>query len=287
LDFAVDVFDVSTWKKSATIPVCPSPLSPEVLRGKILFYTALQPMVGARWISCSSCHPDGDPDGRTWQNAEGLRNTMSLAGMAWTHPIHWSADRDEVQDFEHTVRSPLMRGRGLVDGPLHASLDKPNKGLSKDLDALAAYSNTHKAPLSPHAKHGLSDAALRGKALFFAKETRCAECHKEPYFCDSQPMKPFRKHNVGTGNDDPSETLGPEYDTPSLLGAYRTAPYLHHGRAATLQEVLTTYNADDKHGKTSHLTPEQIGDLVEFLKALPYENPEPAAEKAGLVKVEN
>ena len=46
--------------------------------------TALEPMVGRRWISCSSCHPDGEPDGRTWQNPEGLRNTQSLAGMAWT-----------------------------------------------------------------------------------------------------------------------------------------------------------------------------------------------------------
>lgn len=286
LDFTVDVFDAESWQRTATITVCENPLSPEVLRGKILFYTALQPMVGARWISCSSCHPDGDPDGRTWHNAEGLRNTMSLAGMAWTHPIHWSADRDEVQDFEITVRSPLMRGRGLISGPVHEALGKPNKGLSADLDALAAYSNTHKFPLSPHAKQGLSDAARRGKEIFFSKETKCAECHSGPCYSDSQPAKPFRKHNVGTGNDDPSETLGPEYDTPSLLGAYRTAPYLHHGRAATLEEVLTKYNPQDKHGKTSHLTGEQISDLVEFLKALPYEDPEPAAEKAGLVKVE-
>ncbi len=286
LDFAVDVFDTNTWKRAATIPVSANPLSDDVHRGKILFYTALQPMVGARWISCSSCHPDGDPDGRTWHNAEGLRNTMSLAGMAWTHPIHWSADRDEVQDFEITVRSPLMQGRGLVAGRIHEALGQPNKGLSADLDALSAYSNTHKIPLSPHAKRGLSDAAKRGKELFFAKATGCAECHNGAYFCDSRPQSPFRKHNVGTGNDDPSETLGPDYDTPTLLGVYRSAPYLHHGRAATLDEVLTKYNPDDKHGKTSQLKPEQISDLVEFLKSLPYEDSEAAAVKEGLVKIE-
>lgn len=287
LDFNVDVFDAETWQRQGTIAVSENPLSAEVLRGKILFYTALQPMVGARWISCSSCHPDGDADGRTWHNAEGLRNTMSLAGMAWTHPIHWSADRDEVQDFEITVRSPLMQGRGLIRGPVHQALGKANKGLSADLDALATYSNTHKFALSPHAKQGLSESAQRGKELFFSKETKCAECHSGPCFTNSQPVNPFRKHNVGTGNDDPSETLGPDYDTPSLLGAYRTAPYLHHGRAATLEEVLTKYNAQDKHGKTSHLSVEQISDLVEFLKALPYEDVESAAEKAGLVKIEN
>jgi hypothetical protein len=80
--------------------------------------------------------------------------------------------------------------------------------------------------------------------------------------------------------------MGPEYDTPTLIGLYRSAPYLHHGKAATLEEVLTSCNPDDRHGRTSHLTPAEIADLVEFLKALPYEDPEPLAEAAGLTKVE-
>jgi cytochrome c peroxidase len=78
---------------------------------------------------------------------------------------------------------------------------------------------------------------------------------------------------VGTGGDDPSEKMGPKYDTPTLLGVYRTAPYLHHGKAKTLRDVLTTCNKGDKHGKTSHLSPAQLDDLVAFLKSLPYEPP--------------
>lgn len=286
LDFTVVAYDSETFAKGETIRVCKNPLGEENLRGKILFYSALQPMVGRRWISCASCHPDGDADGRTWQNPEGLRNTTALYGMAWTHPIHWSADRDESQDFEHTIRGKLMQGRGLVRGPLFESLDQPNKGLSADLDALAAYSNGHKVPLSPYAKNGLSEAARRGRELFFSKETRCAECHSGPYFTDSTPARPFKLHDVGTGGDDASEKMGPKYDTPTLLGIYRTAPYLHHGRAATLEEVLTTCNAGDRHGRTSQLNKSQIADLVEFLKSLPYEDPEPQAKAAGLVKIE-
>ena len=80
--------------------------------------------------------------------------------------------------------------------------------------------------------------------------------------------------------------MGPAYDTPTLLGIYRTAPYLHHGKAATLSDVLTTRNREDRHGKTSHLTKSHISDLVEFLKALPYEDPEPLARKVGLQKIE-
>ena len=79
--------------------------------------------------------------------------------------------------------------------------------------------------------------------------------------------------------------MGPAYDTPTLLGVYRTAPYLHHGTAETLKDVLTTRNREDRHGRTSHLEVGQLDDLVEFLKALPYEDPEAAARQQGLRQV--
>lgn len=285
LDFNVVAYDAETLKEKARVEVTKYPKDEATLRGKILFYSALQPMASRRWISCSSCHPDGDPDGRTWHNPEGLRNTQSLAGMGWTHPIHWSADRDEVQDFEHTIRGKLMQGQGLLRGSLNPELGEPNSGKSADLDAMAVYSNSHPFVLSPHSKQGLSESAQRGKELFFSQETKCADCHRAPLYCDYETKGKIVRYDVGTG-DDPAEKLAPEYDTPSLLGLYRTAPYLHHGKAATLEELLTTYNREDRHGKTSHLKPEQIADLVEFLKALPYEDPVPAAQAAGLKKVE-
>lgn len=286
LDFEVVGYSTDNLRKVSEVKVSENPLGEEKLLGKILFYSALQPMVGRRWISCSSCHPDGDSDGRTWQNPEGLRNTTALYAMAWTHPLHWSADRDESQDFEHTIRGQLMQGQGLIRGRVNDALGEANKGLSKGLDALAAYSNGHPVPISPHSKSGLSDSAKRGKELFFSAETKCATCHSGPYFSDSTPVKPYKLHDVGTGTSDPSEKMGPLYDTPTLLGIYRTAPYLHHGEAKTLVDVLRKCNPDDKHGKTSHLDDKQINDLVEFLKMLPYEDPEPAGIAAKLPKVE-
>ncbi|MBT4866515.1 MAG: hypothetical protein HON53_15540 [Planctomycetaceae bacterium] len=287
LDFEVVVYDVTTRRPLARIAVTENPLGDEVLQGKRLFYSALQPMVGRRWISCSSCHPDGQPDGRTWHNPEGLRNTQSFAGMAWTHPIHWSADRDEVQDFEHTIRGQLMQGRGLLKGKLNPPLGTSNRGLSKSLDALAAYSNTHEFTLSPYAKNGLSEAAQRGRKLFLSTQTGCAKCHSGPFLTDSLPNGEIVRHDVGTAVDDPDEKLGPTFDTPTMLGLYRTAPYLHHGKAQTLEEALTTYNHDDKHGSTSQLSKPQVADLVEFLKSLPYEDPVPKAKAAGLTKITN
>ena len=211
LDFSVVGYSTRSLEMTTRIVVTDNPLTEKQLLGKKLFYSALQPMVGRRWISCASCHPDGDPDRRTWHNPEGLRNTQSLAGMKWTHPIHWSADRDEVQDFEHTIRGPLMQGRGLIQGRVNDSLEQPNRGLSEQLDALAAYSNSHSISLSPHSKNGLTHAAQRGRELFFSTETRCSTCHNGPYFTDSIPRAPqdIVRHDVGTGNDDSTEIMGP------------------------------------------------------------------------------
>jgi YVTN family beta-propeller protein len=282
MDFAVGIHDAN-MRPLASVKVCEPPKTPEWVRGKILFNTANSPMTSRRWIACSSCHPDGHTDGRVWQNPEGLRKTTALFGMAHTHPLHWSADRDEAQDFEYTIRGRLMQGRGLVGGAIKpkrgfekTELEEPLAGRSKDLDALAIYCNTFEfTTLSPHipAPGKLSEAAQRGKAVFNSAEVGCARCHSGPYYTDSSLEKPYKLHDVGTGHDDPSEKMGPLYDTPTLLGVYRTAPYLHHGKAKTLRDVLTTCNAQDKHGKTSQLKEGEIDDLVEFLKSLPYEKP--------------
>ncbi|GAB5444911.1 MAG: hypothetical protein Fues2KO_52600 [Fuerstiella sp.] len=288
LDFDVAAYELPSLKLKRRLQVTQNPLSEEHLLGKKLFYTALQPMSGRQWIACSSCHIDGDADGRTWQQPEGLRQTQPLNGLAWTHPLHWSADRDEVQDFEHTIRGKLMQGRGLLLGNLPDAMADRIGGRSELLDALAVYTNSHSFTLSPHAKDGLSEAAARGRAIFESAKTGCANCHSGPYYCDSQPgaADQLTRHDVGTGQNDPSELMGTRYDTPTLLGVYRSAPYLHDGTAATIKDVLTTQNKDDRHGITSHLTEQQIDDLVEFLKSLPFEDPEQDPRSKDLTRVD-
>ncbi|MHC5118519.1 MAG: cell surface protein, partial [Planctomycetota bacterium] len=62
--------------------------------------------------------------------------------------------------------------------------------------------------------------------------------------------------------------LGTAFDTPSLIEAWRTAPYLYDGRAATIKDVLTEFNANNSHGRTTNLTDEQLNDLTEFVLSL-------------------
>ena len=69
-------------------------------------------------MSCASCHNDGGSDGRVWDltgMGEGLRNTVSLRGKGgMAHGfLHWSANFDEVQDFEGQIRA-LAGGTGLM-----------------------------------------------------------------------------------------------------------------------------------------------------------------------------
>jgi hypothetical protein len=283
LDYEVGVYDAD-MKRLGKIAACEPAQTAEWRRGKELFQSALPPMGGGRgvaWVACSSCHPDGLTDARVWQNPEGNRKTPNLFGLAHTHPLHWSADRDESQDFEYTIRGKLMLGRGLAPGRIKqgkgfepVALDQTMGGLSKDLDALAIYTNSFPVRLSPHipAPGKLSEEAERGKKVFFDAGTKCATCHSGPYYTDGKKEQPFNLHDVGTGGD-AREKMGPKFDTPTLFGVYRITSFLHDGRAKSLHEVLTVHNKGDRHGTTSHLQPGEIDDLVAFLKSLPYEVP--------------
>jgi len=265
VDFALAIYDANPFRMRGSVKLCKPTLSKEIIRGMELFNLADNPMSRLSWISCSSCHPDGDHDGRTWKQPEGMRRTQHFFGMSRTAPLHWSADRDEVQDFEHTIRGPLMQGSGLLKGRLSAALGEPLAGRSDDLDALAAYCNSLEPTLSPHTLKGgkLSESAKRGQALFHSEKTGCATCHSGPDYTDR------KRHDVGTGRGDKFEKLGYEYDTPSLLRTYRNLSWLHDGSALPLEAVLAN-NPGDKHGKTSQLTKDERTDLVAFVKSLPY-----------------
>jgi cytochrome c peroxidase len=104
----------------------------------------------------------------------------------------------------------------------------------------------------------LSDAARRGGELFRGK-ANCALCHKGELRTDQKP------HDIGTRGefDRPDD----EFYTPKLE-LYRTAPYLHDGRAATLKEVLTVHDSKRRHGSSSKLTSQELEDLIEYLSSL-------------------
>ena len=115
----------------------------------------------------------------------------------------------------------------------------------------------------------LTDAQLRGKAVFertryktgrpIPRHNQCAYCHLGPKYTNQKLTY------VGTFRPlDNSEML----DAPHLTNVAYSAPYLHDGSAATLEELWTVFNPNDAHGVTSDLTTVEINDLVEYLKSL-------------------
>ncbi len=266
----VSVIDAGAYAVTDVITVTNIPLPPTLLHGKRLYHSsARSDLAQAAWISCNTCHVEGEHDGRTWllqftgdapPGAVITRNTTSLLGMIETYPLRWSAEWDESADSEFSIRFEQF-GTGLISGQMHPTLGTPNQGRSYDLDCLAAFIDS--LPV-PERTHTLAPAEQRGKAIFESTETECASCHPAPLYTDLQV------HDVGTADAD-GEWFGPLIDTPTLRFLYDSSPYLHDGSAATLYEVLTSANTGDEHGITSHLGEDEIADLIAFLLILPYE----------------
>ena len=243
------------------------PLAPDVLLGKQIFWDASDKRITrAGYISCANCHPDGDHDGQTWDftdRGEGLRNTPSLLGRAGMGmgPVHWSANFDEIQDFEGDLRGPFGGLGFLSDADWAATSDPlgPAKaGRSVELDALAAYvASLDALPPSPHV------AETGDEAAFVA--AGCEACHPAPLYTDSD-LQGFIRHDIGTLTEASGQRLGSGpldgVDTPTLLGAWASAPYLHDGSAEDLRAAVLA------HQSSQSLTADELDAVVRFVRSL-------------------
>lgn len=217
-------------------------------RGEMLFNDATLCFQG--WQSCATCHgSDARVDGLNWDLLnDGIgnpKNTKSLLGSCETPPV---------------MSLGVRANAGLV---VRAGLRSTLYGEPPEevADAMDEWLESLKPAPSPHLVNGrLSEAAQRGEQLFKSPAVGCAACHPPGRFTDSQA------YNVGTHG--PFDGGNRTFDTPTLVELWRTAPYLHDGSAITIREVLATRNPKDRHGRTSHLTPEQIDDLTAFVLSL-------------------
>jgi CxxC motif-containing protein (DUF1111 family) len=183
---------------------------------------------------------------------------------------------DEIQDFERDIRESFDGAGFMADADYAARkgpdgvfnpLGAPSAGLSPELDALAAYitsfDHVGRSPFR-NPDGSFSKDALAGRKLF--ESAGCVPCHSGPDLTDS-PQNVL--HDVGTLLPSSGMRLGGPLtgiDTPTLKGLWQSAPYLHDGRAATLQDVFAF--TGDKMGVTSNLTQTQLDQLVRYLLEL-------------------
>ncbi|MFH1731991.1 MAG: cell surface protein [Planctomycetota bacterium] len=228
-------------KRLSTIALGPKRKLTAVRRGEMLFNDG--DMCFQKWQSCASCHPDVRADGLNWDLLnDGMGNPKNAKSLLLSHktpPVMITGVRDKA---ETAVRAGIKHIQFVV---------RPEKDAA-DIDE---YLKSVRPVASPYLVDGkLSEAARRGEKVF--TKAGCGHCHPSPLYTD------LKKYNVGTGAGGEAEQ---ELDTPTLVEVWRTAPFLYDGRAVTMTEMLTKFNADDKHGITSKLSKKQIADLVEFI----------------------
>jgi len=183
--------------------------------------------------------------------------------------------------------------------------------LSIVTDAVASFQRTLLSFNSPYDRYKYGDdksaislAAQRGERLFRSGKMSCYKCHGSLYFTDNVkharldvPEQHF--HNTGLYNENGKGTYPPghaglaeftgrdddtgKFRTPSLRNVSLTAPYMHDGSIATLEDVIRTHYA--RKGRAVHagkpanplrsrlidgfqISDREVRDLVEFLKSL-------------------
>ncbi|MEM7084224.1 MAG: PA14 domain-containing protein, partial [Pseudomonadota bacterium] len=262
-------------------------LSAIVLRGKQLFYDAQDDRLAHDdYMSCASCHNDGGQDGRVWDMTslgEGVRNTIELNGRASMNHgfLHWTANFDEMQDFEGQIRT-LAAGTGLMSdadffsGTRNEPLGDPKAGLSSDLDALAAYlESLNRVDASPYraADGSLTAAGEAGKLVF--ETNACASCHSGARFTNSVDASTLI--DIGSLSTDSGQRLGGTLtgiDVPTLRDVWKTAPYLHDGSALTLAAAVNAHEGVS-------ITGQDLNNLVAYLQQIGSEEPGATQDSDG------
>jgi len=246
---SLSVVDVSAaGARARAIALGPEQPLSVVRQGEMAFNDASLCFQG--WQSCASCHSsDARVDGLNWDLLnDGLgnpKNTKSLLNAHQTPPTMALGVRANAQ---LAVRA----------GFRHILFTVPAEETATAVDT---YLESLKPAPSPLLENGkLSKAAARGKKLFWDKKVACGSCHSGDLYTD---LKAYDVDSLGK-LDKPDD----KFYTPPLVEAWRTAPYMHDGSAATMLDVLTTANRHDRHGKTSHLTQRQLDDLVAYLLSL-------------------
>ena len=237
----------------------------------------------------------------------GERNIQTLVNMAWMNSLTWGGP--QVDTLEHQALIPIegfvpveMGFGGKPEGALAARLSDqacypqlfraafPERGGKIDMDtitmALAAFQRSLVSLDSPYDRwrrgdvSAISDQAKRGAALFERKQ--CSSCHAGPHFTDAalagrKPNASFHRLALPADGKDAGLariTQKPEdagkFRTPGLRNVALSAPYMHDGEVATLEDAVRHHFAgggDDVRLKQT-VSEGEVADLVAFLQSL-------------------
>jgi cytochrome c peroxidase len=249
----------------------------------------------------------------TWDNPriESLEAQV-LIPIFGEHPVEMGMAAKEVLLFKRLQAEPRYAKLFADAFPEKAraeaghlySVSSLTRALASFLRTLLSFDSPYDRYRYGDDKNAINAAAKRGAALFLRGGIGCYKCHGSIYFTDN--VKHARMdaaeqgfHNTGLYNEDGRGAYPPGHEgaaeftgrvddmgkfrTPSLRNIALTAPYMHDGSIATLEEVIRTHYAKKGHAVHAGKSPNplrsrfvngfdigdrQVRDLVEFLKSL-------------------
>ncbi len=260
LDDRIGVIDVDRLEMAGDIDLGGPRHETVVRRGEKVFNSATITLQNQ--FSCRSCHPDNHADRLAYDfEPDGLgRNIVdnrTLLGIDGTGPFKWNGHNTSLY-MQCGVRFARFLTRSQPFSP-------------EDLTALVAFISSLEAPRNRYraADGSLTEAERHGREIFdrvamkdgtpIPPINRCATCHPGPLYTDKQ------RHDVGSASPGDSDTA---FDTPQMKDLAMTGPYLHDGKARSLEEIWTVYSLKDTHGVTSDLGKSDLNDLIQYLKGL-------------------
>lgn len=215
-----------------TIQLGEANLSDELL-GEMYFHDASYCFQS--WQSCVSCHPDARVDGLNWDLLnDGIGNPKNVKSLLLSHETPPSMSLGVRSNAKLAVRAGFKYIQFAAVPDSYATL-------------VDAYLKSLKPVTSPYSPS--SGDREKGEALYHS--LKCHECHPAPLYTD------LNSYSLG---DDQSL----HWDTPTLVEIWRTGPYWHDGRYATLEEIFE----EGKHGLQEALSTNDIKVLSAYLQTL-------------------
>jgi cytochrome c peroxidase len=256
-----------------------NPMTPEkIALGRRLFNDRRLSRDGS--TACATCHDASNAFGDDRPIAVGVfgrigrRNAPAIVNRAWGRAFFWDG---RAHSLEEQVLKPI-EDPNEMDLPVAEAATRAGVSVDDLSRALATYVRSILSGDSPYDRFVNGDrAALTPEALgglqVFRGKGNCTACHVGPTFSDE------RLHNTGVAwqNGRLADEGGGRgaFKTPTLREVARTAPYMHDGSLATLEDVVRFYdeggrvNPDrDPELRPLQLSIEDKQALIAFLQAL-------------------
>ena len=255
------------------------PLTAEKIElGRRLFFDRRLSRDGS--VACASCH---DPeraysDGRKIAvgvfGRRGRRNAPALINRGYGRLFFWDG---RVATLEEQVLKPI-EDPNEMDMALAQAAARVGVAPEEISRALATFvrstlSGNSRYDRFVNGDRGALSAEEQAGLQLFRGKANCVACHIGPNFTDE------RLHNTGVAwRDgklaDPGAGEG-NFKTPTLREVGRTAPYMHDGSLATLEDVIDYYDRGgarnpklDAELRPLHFSAEEKADLAFFLRSL-------------------